>query len=181
MTGPDMAESVRDARREALLDRLADHVLAHGLSAASLRPLARAASTSDRMLLYYFDDKNDLIAAILVRLGNRLRAMLDGARVTEPKPASELLPILRAHVTDDALWPYMQLWLDLAAGAARGNALYRRVGEGIGRGFFDWLVSQISQDDMERRDHEAARLLTLIEGMVLLKSLGLDDVGERAL
>lgn len=176
-----MAESVRDERREALLDRLADHVLAHGLPAASLRPLARAASTSDRMLLYYFDDKNDLIAAILVRLGNQLRAMLDGARVTEPKPASELLPILRAHVTDDALWPYMRLWLDLAAGAARGNALYRQVGEGIGRGFFDWLVPQIAADDTSRRYHEAARLLTLIEGMVLLKSLGLDDVGERAL
>ena len=37
-------------RRALLLGKLADHVLAHGLSASSLRPLAKAAGTSDRML-----------------------------------------------------------------------------------------------------------------------------------
>jgi len=38
-------------RHDALIDWLADHVLAHGLSASSLRPLAKAAGTSGRMLL----------------------------------------------------------------------------------------------------------------------------------
>ena len=41
-----------DKDRTRLLDRLAAHVIAHGLSAASLRPLAKAAGTSDRMLMY---------------------------------------------------------------------------------------------------------------------------------
>ena len=37
-----------DDRRDAILDRLADHVLAHGLAAASLRPLARAGGISEK-------------------------------------------------------------------------------------------------------------------------------------
>jgi AcrR family transcriptional regulator len=51
-----------DDRLSLLLDRLADYVLAHGLTASSLRPLARAAGTSDRMLLYYFADKDAVMA-----------------------------------------------------------------------------------------------------------------------
>lgn len=54
-----------DTRRQQILERLADHVLAHGMQAASLRPLAAAAGTSDRMLLHYFADKEELITATL--------------------------------------------------------------------------------------------------------------------
>jgi AcrR family transcriptional regulator len=43
-------------RRAEIIQRLTDYVLAEGLSAASLRPLAKAAGTSDRLLLYYFND-----------------------------------------------------------------------------------------------------------------------------
>ncbi|MFZ9395925.1 MAG: TetR family transcriptional regulator, partial [Erythrobacter sp.] len=55
---------MREARlsREILLPRLAAHVLAHGLAGASLRPLARAAGTSARMLIYHFGSKERLIA-----------------------------------------------------------------------------------------------------------------------
>ena len=52
-----------DSRRTEIVERLADHVLAHGLSASSLRPLAKAAGTSDRMLLYYFADKSEMMTA----------------------------------------------------------------------------------------------------------------------
>lgn len=52
--------SVRDTRRQAALERMADHVLAAGLRGASLRPLAQVAGTSDRMLLYYFTNKGEL-------------------------------------------------------------------------------------------------------------------------
>ncbi|MFN9375915.1 MAG: hypothetical protein ACK564_02585 [Novosphingobium sp.] len=43
--------SIRDAQREAVIERLAGHLLAHGLARTSLRQLAQAAGVSDRMLL----------------------------------------------------------------------------------------------------------------------------------
>jgi AcrR family transcriptional regulator len=51
--------------RDGLLPLLAAHVLAEGLGGASLRPLARAAGTSDRMLLYHFGTKEALITDLL--------------------------------------------------------------------------------------------------------------------
>ncbi|MFY8208820.1 MAG: TetR/AcrR family transcriptional regulator, partial [Caulobacter sp.] len=48
--------NVRDEQRARVIAVLADHLLATGLSQASLRQLAAAAGVSDRMLLYYFAD-----------------------------------------------------------------------------------------------------------------------------
>ncbi len=52
-------------RRQVLAEAATDYVLEHGLLDLSLRPLAAALDTSDRMLLYHFKDKNDLIATVL--------------------------------------------------------------------------------------------------------------------
>ncbi|MET0838962.1 MAG: TetR/AcrR family transcriptional regulator [Marmoricola sp.] len=52
-------------RREVLAEQATDYVLEHGLIDLSLRPLAAALGTSDRMLLYHFQDKNDLVATVL--------------------------------------------------------------------------------------------------------------------
>ena len=51
--------------RETLLPLLAAYVLENGLADVSLRPLAKAAGTSDRMLLYHFGSKEELVAALL--------------------------------------------------------------------------------------------------------------------
>jgi AcrR family transcriptional regulator len=55
----------RTARREDLADAATDYVHEHGLLGLSLRPLAAALDTSDRMLLYHFRNKDDLVATVL--------------------------------------------------------------------------------------------------------------------
>jgi AcrR family transcriptional regulator len=52
-------------RREELAEAATDYAIEHGLIGLSLRPLAVALGTSDRMLLYHFRDKDDLVATIL--------------------------------------------------------------------------------------------------------------------
>jgi len=52
-------------RRHDLAEGATDYVLEHGLLDLSLRPLAAALGTSDRMLLYHFRDKLDLVATVL--------------------------------------------------------------------------------------------------------------------
>jgi AcrR family transcriptional regulator len=53
------------SRREELAEAATDYVLEHGLIGLSLRPLAAELGTSDRMLLYHFAGKDDLVATIL--------------------------------------------------------------------------------------------------------------------
>ncbi len=156
-------------RRAALLDRLADHLLAHGLAGASLRPMAKAAGTSDRMLLYYFPDKAALLQATLQHLAARLTGMLDAHRAPAPVPPDTLLPRLIDMALAPDVWPYMRLWLDLAAAAAQGDPAARTTGHAIAQGFLDWLAPQL-----DAPEGAAMRLLVTVEGTVLLHALGVD-------
>src|SRR4051794_9315893 len=80
-------------RREQLAEAATDHALRHGLIGLSLRPLAAAIGTSDRMLLYHFRDKDDLVATVL-----RVASDQAVAEVT----ALPVVPGVRAAVL--ALW-----------------------------------------------------------------------------
>ncbi|MDJ0921979.1 MAG: TetR/AcrR family transcriptional regulator [Henriciella sp.] len=168
-----------DARRSELLDQLADHVLKDGLMNASLRPLAKAVGTSDRMLLYYFEDKADLIGAILDRISERVTQLLEQSAPQKPLPMEELTPTLLQAVSSDAFWPYLRLWLQMAAFSADGDPVFKTAGERIGRGFVAWTEAQLSAPDAASRARDAAEILILIEGSVLLRSLGLEDVVEQ--
>ena len=61
-------------RREQLLDAATDHVLAEGLIGLTLRPLAAALGTSDRMLIYHFDTRDALVSAVVARTTERSTA-----------------------------------------------------------------------------------------------------------
>ena len=52
-------------RREVLLDTVTDHVLERGLIDLTLRPLAAAIGTSDRMLIYHFGSRDALVSAVV--------------------------------------------------------------------------------------------------------------------
>jgi len=80
-------------RREVLAEGATDYVLEHGLLDLSLRPLAAALGTSDRMLLYHFGDKASLVATILRVSNDR---SVKGIRDLKPSPN------VRAAVID--LW-----------------------------------------------------------------------------
>ena len=166
-----------DDRRTALLDRLADHVLAHGLAGSSLRPMARAAGTSDRMLLYYFPTKEALIGATLAHVGARMQALLSAGPV-QPLPFDRLLPQLIAETLDARFRPYIALFLELASQAARGDIAARETGRQIAEGFLAWGEARLDTGDPVRRRHEARRLLTRIEGMALLAALGVEGAPD---
>ncbi|MEO1305231.1 MAG: TetR/AcrR family transcriptional regulator [Pseudomonadota bacterium] len=168
-------------KRSDLIDKLADEVLQTGLLNASLRPLAKAVGTSDRMLLYYFKDKDELIAAVLDRFAARITLILDQSAPPEPLPLDVLAPALIEQMNSDAFWPYLRLWLETAALAAGGDPLYKTCGERIGRGFVTWGAGQLAAESDAHRKRDAAKLLVQVEGSVLLRSLGLQDIVDAAL
>jgi AcrR family transcriptional regulator len=67
-----------ESRRDALLAACTDHVLAEGLIGLSLRPLAKAVGTSDRMLIYHFGNRDGLVAAVIDDATSRSVAYLNG-------------------------------------------------------------------------------------------------------
>lgn len=177
---PERTVPKPDTRRAEILERLADHVLAHGVSASSLRPLAKAAGTSDRMLLYYFVDKAEMMTATLGVIAMRIMAAMEVRKAPVPLPFDQLLPILLDAIVDEEMWPFMRVWLEIAGLAANGDAFYRAVGEQLGRGFLAWGATQIDAPSEAQRHKEATQLLLMSEGMVVLKSIGLDGDARAA-
>jgi AcrR family transcriptional regulator len=60
-----------EARRAELLERVTDDLVVNGLVDFSLRRAARAAGTTHKVLLYYFDGADDLLGQAVVRLRER--------------------------------------------------------------------------------------------------------------
>ena len=174
--------SIRSDRREAAIERMADHVLAEGLSASTLRPLAAAAGTSDRMLLYYFADKDELLTATLERVAARMIAQLDDA-VPEGKPRSfhVLLEEVWAALGSGEVKPFMHLWLDLAAGAVRGRLPHRNISSAIADGFLAWAARRLEPPNEGEAAWSAASFLVCIEGMLIVEALGRRDIADRGL
>jgi AcrR family transcriptional regulator len=94
-------------RREELAQAATDYVLSHGLVGISLRPLAAALGTSDRMLLYHFADKNDLVAAVL--------------RVSNDRSAAEIRALPRSSGVRQAV---LDLWALVSTRLAPCQRMY---------------------------------------------------------
>jgi len=173
--------TIRDDRRAVAIERMADHVLSEGLGAATLRPLAAAAGTSDRMLLYYFTDKNELLGATLASVATRMIVELDDAvPVGALRPFGVLLQEVWTAMASERLQPFMPLWLDLAGGAARGMQPHRDISGEIADGFLDWVSIRLQPDDGGAPGVLAPMFLAAIEGMYLLKVIGRGVLADSA-
>ena len=86
-----------------------------------------------------------------------------------------------AVLFDESIWPYQRMWMEIVAKAAQGDAFYKAVGEAMGRGFLAWGAAQLDSPTPEARARDAAKLMVMLEGMVLLRSIGLEDVCRDAL
>jgi AcrR family transcriptional regulator len=172
---------IREKRREEVLDRMAEHLLSEGLGAATLRPLAAAAGTSDRMLLYYFTDRDELLSAILHRLADQMLATLDeAAPLGKPRRFHVLMGEVLAFLASDAVKPFMHIWLDLASGAARGLEPHLHIAGEIADRFLIWVANRLKVEP--RRDHAAtaALFLTCLEGMHVLEAVGRPAIAQAA-
>lgn len=170
----------KDLKRLTLVEKLADHLLEQGLQGASLRPLAAAAGTSDRMLLHYFSNKEELLHATLLLINDRLVAMLESVRA-EPVPYQILLLHLAGMLKDPNVRPYLKIWLELAALSARGEEPYRSIGRKIGDGFLEWIAATLKVEHEDDRLPVASLTLATMEGLVLMDALGMDEKVSAAL
>jgi AcrR family transcriptional regulator len=167
-TVTDQAEPDKRQAEEA---RMADHVLAHGLPVATLRPLAAAAGTSDRMLIYRYGTKDALIARLLDILADRLTAMLDAAPAPEGFTVEALAAEMAARLTQPIIAPYRAVWLELVAIAARGNPAAEAAAGRILVHFANWLAKHLPKG-ADNVPCDAARALAAIEGAVVISVAG---------
>ena len=168
--------------RESLLPPMMAHILAGGLGQASLRPLAKAAGTSDRMLIYHFGSKEALLTDLLAHVAGVYAAMLDAAIAGSERPATraELLGRILAQNGDPAMQPFAMLWWEIIGGAARDVPGFRPAAQAMVGKLLGWLEAQMPAGDPDPAGG-ARFLLTVIEGAMMLAAVGHGDTALQGL
>ncbi|GAB5448141.1 TetR/AcrR family transcriptional regulator [Gymnodinialimonas sp.] len=170
-----------NAKTQRWLEAMAAHVLEHGLTTASLRPLAKAAGTSDRMLIYHFGDKDGVIAALLSYLAEGFLGGLDAAIPEGRFPSrGALLGAIVAVMRNPVAAGYARIWLDIVAASARGEGAYAATGGAMIDGFVAWVLARLPEGTTDP-DTAARALLTVLEGVMVMDAVGHGDVADAAI
>ena len=155
-------------KREEIIQLVAQHLIARGFEESGVRALAQSAGISDRMLMYYFETKEDLIAQALLFLADGMTASLD-----------ELIPQSRASVRQivealtaidnqsDLQRGVLMLWFEIVGLAVRGGDPYRATAKQILDGYENWIANKLPPD----QKHRAIETLAQIEGLIMLDLL----------
>jgi AcrR family transcriptional regulator len=168
------------ARRQELLERVTDDLTANGLVDFSLRRAARAAGTTHKVLLYYFDGVDDLLVQAVLRLRDR-RIVKGLAAAAESGPHHRpLAERVRA------LWPVLLgeegYVLDQAIGLAMYDPeRYVALGSGASEQYLPTLLSICPPDWTASRKLEVAELiLAVLRGFLVDSRTSGDAAGISA-
>ncbi len=163
------------SRREDLAERATDYALTHGLIGLSLRPLASALGTSDRMLLYHFAGKDDLVATILRVSNDRAIAAMRGLPVGDD--VAESVGTLWHGARGGQLARCQRLYVEAAALGLFGLEPYAST---VARANEQWTVALVErlqaagcQPDRARR--VAALIDSVLIGLLLDQPLKPDE------
>jgi AcrR family transcriptional regulator len=112
--------------RDELLDRILGEVAQNGLGDRSLRDLADAVGTSHRMLLYHFESRHGLVAAIVESMEALQRDALTGlVAVAELGSPADTIRRTWTALTSDEVRPFLQLFYEAVAYSSRhGGAAF---------------------------------------------------------
>lgn len=164
--------------REDLLEQATDYVLEHGLIGLSLRPLAAAIGTSDRMLIYHFRNRDALVSAVVARTNERAMAAV-AALPGAPTVRSGVNRLWAAYRTEP-LASCLDVYCQAAATGLIGREPYRTDARASGELWAGALRDYLSRCGAPAR--RVSRLVTLVDSALYGFHLDLitDDADELA-
>lgn len=164
-------------RREVWTREATDYALQTGLIGLSLRPLAASLGTSDRMLLYHFGTKDDLVAAVLRESNDRAVA-----GISELAPSADLRTAVHdlwSVVRSPGFEPCSRLYVEAAALGLLGREPYATVVREANDRWLGSFVTHLKKSGVARP--LAKRAATIIDAAFMGFQLDAPlDVGTTA-
>ena len=162
-----------------ILGAALDAALDDGLSQLTFGRLAKRIGISDRVVVYYFPTKADLIGEVIVAMGLELQASLADAFTT---PAADHLEMTRTA------WPLLAspdndrvfaLFFEANGLAAVGREPYASLVPSLVAGWIDWAASLMAGTPTQQKA-QAEGAIAIIEGLILLRLLAGPKTANRA-
>jgi len=150
-----------------------------GLSQLTFGRVAKHLDITDRMVVYYFPSKDDLISEVILSMGLELQAKV---ALAFNAPAADYLelaqtawPIL-AHADSDAVFG---LFFEANGLAAAGREPYASLVELLIASWVEFAAEFVQGTPAKRRA-EAEATIALIDGLLLLRALAGPKAATRA-
>ncbi len=169
-----------DLKKQSIIENTADFILKNGIKNASLRNIAEDLSTSNRMLLHYFKDKEEMMTETLLYITNNLINLLESVRF-EKMSFANLMPYLYKALKMPEIKPYMQLCLELISFSSNNEEPYYSIARKIEDIFYNWIETAMIIEKNEDKDEQLSAAFVIIEGFVVLNALNYDDKIEKAI
>ena len=150
-----------------------------GLSQLTFGRVAKRLGISDRIVVYYFPTKDDLIGEVLYAMGAELQATLAPTFTTPAADHLELLrtawPILARTEAD----PVFALFFEAGGLAATGREPFRPSSRNLMDAWIEWAAAFIDGTTARRRA-EAEAAIAMLDGLLLMRQLVGPKVADRA-
>ncbi|MEM1435226.1 MAG: TetR/AcrR family transcriptional regulator [Pseudomonadota bacterium] len=159
--------SKNQKRRAEIVAAAAAHLVAHGFANSGIRAIARTAGMSDRMIMYYFETKDDLVAEALELVAEQLAAGMDAAVPKGGLTPRQVLDALAGMLKSEEVQAVMRLWFEIVGLAMRGQEPYRRIAAEL----VDQSEAQIAAKLRTDQKHRAGEVLASLEGGLMIALL----------
>ena len=150
-----------------------------GLSQVTFGRVAKHLGISDRIVVYYFPTKDDLVTEILIAMGLQLQVTLSEAFTAPAADHLELLQVAWPVLADPAVDPIFALFFEANGLAAAGRPPFDAVVPQLVDAWIAWLTDHLEGARPARRV-EAETAIAVIDGLLLLRQLGGPEAADRA-
>ena len=165
---------------DEILDEAVEVAVANGLAELTFAKVAAGLGISDRMVVYYFPTKLDLVAGVATRLGAELQQLLAKAFGDERRSPDDLLalawPVLASRRGDRVF----ALFFEMIGFASAGQEPYPQMVRSLMEAWRDWLAERVVGERTDVRRRRALSVMARIDGLLMIRRTMGNDAASLA-
>ena len=150
-----------------------------GLSQITFGRVAKRLGVSDRIVVYYFPSKDDLVGDVLEAVGAKLQETLAPAFAAPAADHLELVRVAWPFLARTDADPIFALFFEAGGLAAAGREPYRSLVPKLVEAWITWASAFIGGSRARRRS-EAEAAIAVLDGLLLLRQLAGPVSANRA-
>ena len=151
-----------------------------GIAQLTFRRVGAQLGISDRMVVYYFPSKLDLVTAVVGSLTAEMANLLEEAFGSRPLTQQNLVRRAWPVLTTPAADRVFAIFFEIVGLASTGQAPYDTLAADLANGWVEWLGPRVVGSTTEVRARRALATVAQIDGLLLIRHVLGAEAGETA-